>query len=293
MLDALLDALIDSCKLLPFLLITYLIMEYIEEKTSARSGSLVEKAGRWAPIAGGLLGIVPQCGFSAAAANLYAGHVITPGTLIAIFLSTSDEMLPVLISEQAAPEFIIQTLLLKAGIGILAGLAVDFVYFTCLKKKHRPIDIHHICENEHCHCHDHGSEEGEGHHHHGILKPALRHTLNVFIFIFLFSAVINILFYFIGEDSLRQLIYNRPFISQFLAGIVGLIPNCASSVVITQLYLEGVLSYGAMMSGLLVGAGVGILVLFKINDNRKENLILVGVLYSIGVVCGCVMELLM
>lgn len=291
MTDALLDALIDSIKLLPFLFITYLIMEYIEEKTSSRSGAAVGKAGRLAPIAGGLLGVIPQCGFSAAAANLYAGRIITPGTLIAIFLSTSDEMLPIFISEHVDGGFIIKVLVLKMVLGVIAGLAVDFVYFTCLKKRHRPIDIHHICENEHCHCHEHSGEENEKHH--GIIRPALRHTVSVFAFILLFSAVLNLLFFFIGEDSLKQLIYNRPMISEFLAGIVGLIPNCASSVALTQLYLEGVLSFGAMMSGLLVGAGVGVLVLFRINDNKKENLILVSVLYGIGVFFGCMIELLM
>lgn len=289
MTDALLDAAIDSMKLLPFLFITYLIMEYIEEKTRAHSGAMVGKAGRLAPLAGGLLGVIPQCGFSAAAANLYAGHVITPGTLIAIFLSTSDEMLPIFISEHVAADFIIEVLVLKMVLGIIAGLGVDFVYFSCLKKQLRPIDIHHICENEHCHCHEHG-EEGEKNHH-GIWRPALKHTVNVFVFILIFSVLLNLLFYFIGEDSLKQLIYNRPIISEFLAGIVGLVPNCAASVVLTQLYLEGVLSFGAMMSGLLVGAGVGVLVLFKINDNRKENFVLVGVLYGIGVLFGCIIEL--
>ncbi len=290
MLDALLDALIDSFKLLPFLFFTYLLMEYIEEKASSRSEALVKKAGRLAPIAGGLFGIVPQCGFSAAAANLYAGGVITPGTLIAIFLSTSDEMLPVLISEQAPLAFIIRTLFVKVFIGIIGGLLVDFIYYNCLKKKHRLIDIHRICENERCHCHEHGDDDNE--HAHGIVFPALRHTLSVFFFILICSAALNILFHIIGEESLRQLIYNRPFISQLLAGIVGLIPNCASSVVITQLYLEGILGFGSMMSGLLVGAGVGILVLFKINDNRKENFCIVGVLYAIGVICGWVIELI-
>jgi hypothetical protein len=286
-IDALLDAAIDSLKLLPFLLITYLVMEYIEEKAGARTGAAVKKAGRFGPLAGGLLGVVPQCGFSAAAANLYAGRIITPGTLIAIFLSTSDEMLPIFISEHVEAGFIFKVLILKVFLGAIAGFAVDFIYFSCLKKNHRPIDIHHICENEHCHCHDEtDAEEG-----HGILKPALKHTLNVFAFVLLFSFLLNLLFAWLGEESLQQLIYNRPMISEFLAALVGLVPNCASSVALTQLYLEGVLSFGALMSGLLVNAGVGVLVLFKINDNRRENLTLVGVLYGIGVLFGCLLEL--
>jgi hypothetical protein len=288
-IDALLDAAVDSLKLLPFLLITYLAMEYIEEKAGARTGAAVKKAGRFGPLAGGLLGVIPQCGFSAAAANLYAGHIITPGTLIAIFLSTSDEMLPIFISEHVEVGFILKVLILKVLLGMAAGFAVDFVYFSCLKKNPRPIDIHHICENEHCHCHDEEDEE-EGH---GIVKPALKHTLNVFVFVLLFSFLLNLLFAWLGEESLQQLIYNRPVISEFLAGLVGLVPNCASSVALTQLYLEGVLSFGAMMSGLLVNAGVGVLVLFKINDNRRENLTLLGVLYGIGVLFGCLLELVM
>jgi hypothetical protein len=288
-IDALMDAAVDSIKLLPFLLITYLAMEYIEEKAGARTGAAVKKAGRFGPLAGGLLGVIPQCGFSAAAANLYAGHIITPGTLIAIFLSTSDEMLPIFISEHVEVGFILKVLILKVLLGMAAGFAVDFVYFSCLKKNPRPIDIHHICENEHCHCHDEEDEE-EGH---GIVKPALKHTLNVFVFVLLFSFLLNLLFAWLGEESLQQLIYNRPVISEFLAGLVGLVPNCASSVALTQLYLEGVLSFGAMMSGLLVNAGVGVLVLFKINDNRRENLTLLGVLYGIGVLFGCLLELVM
>ncbi len=323
-LDSVLDAVIDSLKLLPFLLITYLVMEYIEEKAGERSGEMVEKSGRFAPLAGGLLGAVPQCGFSAAASNLYAGRVITPGTLIAIFLSTSDEMLPIFISERVEGTFIIGVLALKVVIGVVAGYIVDFVYYSCMKKQHQPIDIHHICEKEHCHCHehehkhdheenreehdhdheherhdhehesnheDHGHAHDHDHGHGGIVLPAVRHTVSVFAFILIFSVILNLLLSFIGEETLGQLIYNRPFISEILAGIVGLIPNCASSVLLTQLYLEGVLSFAAMMSGLLVNAGVGLLVLFRINDNRKENLAITVTLYAIGVICGCIIEI--
>ncbi len=301
-LDSVLDAVIDSLKLLPFLFITYLVMEYIEEKAGERSGAVVGKAGRFAPLAGGLLGVVPQCGFSAAASNLYAGRVITPGTLIAIFLSTSDEMLPILISERVEGTFIIGVLALKVVIGVVAGYIVDFVYYSCMKKQHQSIDIHHICEKEHCHCHEHehkhdheenheGHEHGHDHGHGGIVLPAVKHTVSVFAFILIFSIILNLLLSFIGEDTLGQLIYNRPVISEILAGIVGLIPNCASSVLLTQLYLEGVLSFAAMMSGLLVNAGVGLLVLFRINDNRKENLVITGTLYAIGVICGCIIEI--
>ncbi len=300
-LDSVLDAVLDSLKLLPFLFITYLVMEYIEEKAGERSGAVVGKAGRFAPLAGGLLGVVPQCGFSTAASNLYAGRVITPGTLIAIFLSTSDEMLPIFISERVEGTFIIGVLALKVVIGVVAGYIVDFVYYSCMKRQYQPIDIHHICEKEHCHCHEHDhhhdheeenhEEHEHGHGHGGIVLPAVKHTASVFAFILIFSIALNLLLSFIGEDTLGQLIYNRPVISEILAGIVGLIPNCASSVLLTQLYLEGVLSFAAMMSGLLVNAGVGLLVLFRINDNRKENLAITSTLYAVGVICGCIIEI--
>ncbi len=277
MLDVILDTTIDALKILPFLFLTYIVMEYIEHKMSEKTKTLIQKSGKVGPLYGGILGILPQCGFSAAASNLYVARIITLGTLIAVYLSTSDEMLPILISEQVSVGIIIKILLLKAFIGILAGFIIDFV----LRKKEKQTEnIKHLCEHEHCHCNEKN-----------ILISALKHSLNIFIFIYITSFLLNLLFSYIGEETLASFILNKPIISELLAGIVGLIPNCAASVVITELYINGIISLGAMMSGLLVGAGVGLLILFRINDNLKENLKITLLLYLIGVVAGILIEL--
>lgn len=272
MLDVILDALLDTAKLLPFLFLTYLAMEYLEHKAGQKAESLVKKAGGFGPVIGGALGIVPQCGFSAAASNLYAGRVISLGTLIAIYLSTSDEMLPILISEKASVVLIAELLLAKAVIGMIVGLIIDFLMRRKGVQEHE--HIHEICEHEHCHCEK------------GILRSALSHTVQIAFFVLLITFALNLILFFVGEDALANLIINRPVLGPILAGLVGLIPNCAGSVVITQLYLEGVISIGAAMAGLLTGSGVGLLVLFRVNHDRKENLRILGLLYSIGVLVG-------
>lgn len=280
MWDVILDTLADSARLIPFLFLTYLAMEYLEHKTAGKVKSLVQKGGRLGPLFGGVLGVVPQCGFSAAAAGLYAGRVITLGTLIAVFLSTSDEMLPILISEAdrfgAVP--ILKILALKAAIGILFGFLVDLAVHP---KKTEHNHIHEMCEHDHCHC-------GEGG---GILKSAVIHTAKITLFILLVSFLLNVALYFGGEDILKGLLFNQPVIGELLAGLVGLIPNCASSVVITRLYLEGAMSFGACMSGLLVGAGVGVLVLFRANKSKRESMGILLLLYGIGVAAGLLIEL--
>ena len=287
-LEVLLDTGIDALKLLPFLFITYLIMEYIEHKTGDKTKNIIKKSGKWGPVFGAILGIFPQCGFSAAAANLYAGRVITLGTLIAIFLSTSDEMLPILISEAAPIDIILKILATKLVIGIIAGLIIDFIGQAFRKKKERQKkeetveEIGHICEHEHCHC------EKEG-----IFKSSIKHTLNIFVFIIIISLVMNIAIYFIGEENISNLILNMPIVGPLIAGIVGLIPNCASSVILTQLYLQNVISVGSMIGGLLVGSGIGILILFRVNENFKENVKIVTILYLIGVLSGIIIDLIM
>lgn len=286
MIDVILDTLIDSVKLLPFLFITYLIMEFIEHKTGDKAKNIIKKSGKFGPLLGGILGIFPQCGFSAAAANLYAGKVITLGTLIAIFLSTSDEMLPVLISEAAPISTILQILAIKLGIGIIIGFAIDLIGQALIKRKQDKKEevveeeIGHICEHEHCHCEE------------GILKSSIKHTINIFIFIIIISFIINTIIYFIGEENLSNLILNMPIVGPIIAGIVGLIPNCAGSVILTQLYLEQVISFGSMIGGLLVGSGIGILVLFRVNKDLKDNLKILGLLYLIGVICGIIIDLI-
>jgi len=276
-LEILEHTLLDNIKLIPFLFLTYLAMEALEHKAGDKTNQLVKKAGRFGPVAGALAGALPQCGFSTAASNLYAGRVITLGTLIAIYLSTSDEMLPILISEKVAVPTILTLLGIKVVIGMVAGLVIDAVLSG---RKHEHEHIHEMCEEENCHCEK------------GIWYSALVHTAHITLFIMLISFALNFVIHEVGEAVLGQLLLNKPVVGPLVAGVVGLIPNCASSVIITQLYLGGALGLGAMMAGLLVNAGVGVLVLFRVNKNRKENLGIVGLLYAIGVIAGVVLDIL-
>lgn len=275
-IDVIKDSFIDSIKLLPFLFITYLVMEYLEHKAGDRMQAAIRDAGKGGPVIGGILGIFPQCGFSAAASNLYAGKIITMGTLMAVFLSTSDEMLPIMISENVGAGMILKVLAVKLVVAALAGFLIDFVF----RKGKKDMQIEHLCEQHHCHCEN------------GIWKSALHHTVEIFIYILLISLVLNLIIAWVGEEVLGSVILNRPVIGAMIAGLVGLIPNCAASVVITQLYLGGVLSAGSMIAGLLSGTGVGLLVLLRVNDDRTENLRLIGLLYAIGVAAGIVVEML-
>lgn len=276
MWEILLDAAVDTVRLIPFLFLTYLLMEYLEHKTGEKAEQIVKHSGRMGPIVGGVLGIVPQCGFSAAASGLYAGRLISLGTLLAIYLSTSDEMLPIMISEQVPIFFILKILILKVIIGIIAGIAVDF--FLRKKKKE---DTGEKTENYHQHC----CEKG-------IVLSAVQHTVQILLFIFIISSILNGVIELVGEERISHIMLNQPVIGEFVAGLVGLIPNCASSVVITQLYLEGMISLGSMMAGVLVGAGIGLLVLFRLEKNKKEFLKVVGLLYVIGVGAGMIIELI-
>lgn len=271
-LDILKETVLDSLKLLPFLFAAYLAIEIIEDRAEEKTVAIVHRAGRWGPVLGGLLGAVPQCGFSAATSNLYAGGLITRGTLLAVFLSTSDEMLPILISGGAPASFILKVLGYKVLAGVLAGIAVDTVEKKLGHERHKT--LHELCEQEDCHCED------------GILKSALRHTGKIFVFLFAVTLVMNAAVELLGPERLGSFILNRPVAGEFLAGIIGLIPNCAASVVLTSLYLQGAMSAGAMISGLLVGSGVGLLVLIRMNKDWKDNLVTLGVLYVSGVVFG-------
>ena len=279
MFEVIEDALIDSVKLLPFLFITYLIMEYIEHKTSDKSKEAIKKSGKFGPIIGSILGIFPQCGFSVSATNLYAARVITLGTLISVYLSTSDEMLPIFISEAVPVTTILKILGIKLVIGMISGILIDL----CLRLKNRNKDeeekIVDLCEKEHCHCD------------HGIVKSALKHTINIFIFILIITLLINIAIYFVGEERIASFIEINPVLGPVLAGIIGLIPNCASSVILTKLYLENIVTATTMISGLLVNAGVGLAVLFKMNKGIKKNILIVILLYAIGVISGLILQL--
>ncbi len=288
MWDIIIDTLADGVKLLPFLFIAYLVMEYMEHKMAEGAKRAIEKAGRFGPLFGGMIGIFPQCGFSAAASNLYAGKVITLGTLIAVFLSTSDEMLPILISEHVNAGIIFRLLGLKALLGVIAGFMVDFFAGGKYRDRHTRwerlyghMDIEHLCEHEHCRCED------------GIVKSALRHTLNIFLFLLLVTFLLNVMIDFAGGEFFTTIMLNRPFSGHMIAGLIGLIPNCASSVMLTQLYLKGVIGLGIMMSGLLAGTGAGLIVLFRINDDKRENIRIVSLLYIIGVAAGISIDLFM
>ncbi len=278
MTDVVLDTLIDGAKLLPFLFLTYLAMELLEHKTGEKVKFAVQRAGKFGPVVGSALGVVPQCGFSAAASSLYVGKIITMGTLIAIYLSTSDEMLPILISQKAPVALIAKAIICKVIIGMIAGIVTDL--FVHKKILPTTVDIHNICEKDNCHCDE------------SILKSVIKHTVQVFGFILLVSFILNCVFAFGGEEELKKILMDTPFVGLFLSGIVGLIPNCAASVAITELYMENALSFGAMICGLLVNAGVGPLILLKINPDKKNSFTVIGILFAVGIISGAVLNLI-
>ena len=280
-LEVLQDTAIDTIKLLPFLFITYLIMEYIEHKTSNKVKDVIKKSGKFGPLLGAIVGIFPQCGFSVSATNLYAGRVITLGTLISVYLATSDEMLPILLTEAVPAGKIFTILGIKLVLGIVAGFIIDFVIRMFRKEKveEQEEKIEEICEHEHCHCEE------------GIVTSAIKHTLNITIFIFFITLVLNGIIAYIGEDTIAHFISKNVILGPIVAGLIGLIPNCASSVILTELFISNVISMPVLISGVAVNAGVGLLVLFKTNKNAKENLKIVGLLYIIGVLAGIILEL--
>ena len=277
LIDVLADAAIDTLKLIPFLFVTYLAMEALEHKASEHSEEAVRRAGVAGPFIGAVLGIVPQCGFSAAAATLYAGRVVSFGTLIAVFLATSDEMLPILIAEQAPIALIAKVLGIKLVVGMVAGFAIDAIIRALRKNGDDHMHIHELCEQEHCDCDD------------GVLKSALKHTAQVTVFIFLITLVLGAVITFVGNEALAEFMSGNPVLSVVASSVVGLIPNCAASVAITELYLEGALGAGAMIGGLLTSAGIGLLVLFRTNRPMRDNVAIAGVLLIVGVLVGSVL----
>ena len=316
--DVLQDAVVDTLYLIPFLLVTYLLMEWLEHRTGAQAQQAVRRAGKAGPAIGALLGVVPQCGFSAAASTLYAGRVITLGTLIAVYLSTSDEMLPIFIAEQVPASTLFAALGCKIVIGMTAGFVIDAI----MRAQHdEPLElrIHELCEQAHCNC-DHGCATCElnpalayehhddcadgcthEHHHHdhshdddwkGIVKSAVLHTAQVTLFVFLVSVALNALLAVVGEDALGEALAANQTLAVFGAAVVGLIPNCAASVAIAQLYIEGVLGTGAMMAGLLCAAGVGLLVLLRTNRHAGDNTRVIAILFGVSIVCGLAIDTL-
>ncbi len=284
MLDVLLDTVIDSIKLIPFLFLSYLLIEYIEHKSSKTLEKVLKNSGKFGPVIGAILGIVPQCGFSVTAANFFSSRVITVGTLIAVFLSTSDEAIPVFLSHPDKSFEIFKIIGVKLLIAIFAGIIIDFIF----KKSHNiqnelkdaQAHMHAVCS--HCDCE----------HQKGILIPTLRHTANIFIFILIVTFVLNTAIFLIGENNLSNILLSGNILQPFISGLIGLIPNCASSVLLTELYIAGNISFGSMISGLCTGAGIGLIVLFKMNNNLKQNLKVLASIYMIGSISGVIITLI-
>ena len=275
LIDCLLDSLKDCAMMLPILFLAYLLMEFIEKRAGEKLNRVVAKVGAAGPALGGLLGAVPQCGFSGAIAGFYAAGIVTMGTLMSVFLSTSDEMLPILISSRVAPAEIVKLLLFKVVGGIIAGFIIDFVLRIIRRQRKTDSEhIHDFCEQEHCDCEE------------SIWISALKHTAKVIVLIFAVSLAINIVFEVWGAEFFRGIIVNIPVLGEALAALIGLIPNCSASVLLTELYVEGVILPGQMIAGLMANAGVGLLVLFRLNRKLRENLTVTVLLYLCAVILG-------
>ena len=276
MMDCIMDGLIDTLKLLPYLLITFLVLEFIEHKLSKKNQKLLEKNKKIGPLVGGLLGSLPQCGFSSMAANLFSARVITMGTLIAVFLSTSDEMLPIMLSKKTDIKLLLSIVGFKVIVGIIIGFIIDLIYRKKLKKE----EIKELCEHDHCDCK-----------HKNIILASLIHTLKIGLFILIANLLINIIIYKVGEENVSSILLNNNILTYFAASLIGLIPNCAGSVIITELYLSNLITIGTLLAGLLTGSGLGILLLFKANKNIKENISILSIIYIIGVIIGIIVDL--
>ena len=276
----------DTLYLIPFLFVTYLAMEWLEHKAGDKAEEAVRRAGAAGPVVGALVGI-------------------TLGTLFAVFLSTSDEMLPIFLAEQVAPMTILKIMGVKLMIGMVMGFVVDAAVRLARRDRER-LRIHELCERDRCHCnsdcdacerqpelaYDYEHDEEHEHHHEGgsILRSALKHTVQVTVFIFVITLVLDGALELVGEDALGAFLGSNPVLSVLGSALVGLIPNCAASVVIAQLYVEGALGAGAMMAGLLVSAGVGLLVLFRTNRGLRQNLIVLAGLWATGVFWGLIIS---
>lgn len=276
MKEVIIDSLIDVLKLIPFLFIAFLILEYIEHKMNKKNEKLLVNNKKTGPLIGGVLGAFPQCGFSAMATKLFSSRVITLGTLIAVYLSTSDEMLPIMLSNGTNILVVLKIIGIKVLVGITVGFIIDLFY---KKKDHHQESIHDMCHDEHCHCED------------GIFKSSLHHTISIIGYLLITILALNTIIFYVGEDNIKNFLLNNKG-TYFISSLIGLIPNCASSVIMTEIYLSDMASLGFLISGLLTGAGVGLLLLFKTNKNLKENIVIVILLYSIGVIMGYLIDLL-
>ena len=274
-LHALLHSFLETLKSIPFLFIAYLLMEFLEHKASDKMESSLKKINKAGPAIGSALGCVPQCGFSGTASNLYTTGLITEGTLIAVFLATSDEAIPLLISNPEAHGSIWKLLLCKIAIGIVAGFTIDLVY-KLLRVKKAPVDL----------CEDCGCDEEKN-----IWVPAIKHTVKIGIFILIVNIILEFAITLLGHDRLSAILLSGSLAQPFVTALIGLVPNCGVSVALTELYIGGSLSFGSAVAGLCSGAGIGLTVLFKANKNWKENLRIVGILYLISSIFGFVLML--
>ena len=278
--DIILDTLLDSVKMLPCLFGAYLLIEFLEHKASGKLQNALSKSGNHGIVVGAILGTVPQCGFSVAAANLYSGKVITLGTLMAVFISTSDEAIPVLLSSPGNVGVLLKLIVVKIVIALIAGFLVDFVLKARRIPENKPeLQDHNVL------CHHCGCE-------HGIIKSAIKHTVSIFLFILLVSFLLNGLIAWIGQDTISKVLLTDSIFQPFIAALIGLIPNCAASVMLVQLFLAGSLSFGSVVAGLCTGAGIGLAVLFRANRNWKKNLLILLLLYGIGSISGLIIHLL-
>lgn len=275
MLDVLLDAVLDSLKTLPFLFGAFLLMEAAEKHYGKHMDTILKKSKWGGPLAGSILGCIPQCGFSVIASNLYAGGLITLGTLLSVYLSTSDEAIILLLADSSRGSDILKLMVTKVIIGIIAGYLVDLIFF----KQRQGRNMDQICSD--CHCEEETS----------ILKPALHHTVYLFAWLLALTLILNVVMEVAGADRISAWLLGDTVFQPVLAALIGLIPNCAASVILTQLYLSGSISFASVVAGLCTGAGAGLLVLFKMNKDRKENLKVLGLLYVIAVIAGIVLEL--
>lgn len=272
LIDIIKDTLFDCVKLVPFLFFAFLILEAIEHHGSERINRALASSGKAGPIVGALLGCVPQCGFSVFSANLYANGVITLGTLAAVFLSTSDEAVLIILSHPERKFEIIKLLVVKIIVAVIFGYIIDIIV-----RRHPGPEKHIEDHCKDCGCHD---EHG------GILKPAIRHTLKTIGFLLIIVFVLNFLVEWLGNDRLSKIMLNNSVLQPFVAGLIGMVPNCAASIFLTELYLSGTISFGSVVSGLCMGAGAGMLVLFKENRPMKENIKIVAILYACAVAAG-------
>lgn len=274
--DIIIDTGIDCLKMLPFLFAAFLILEALEHYSGEFTNKVLVRVGAAGPIFGALAGCVPQCGFSVMAANLFAGGVLSPGTLLSVFIATSDEAVLILMGNPGRGREIFFLLSVKVAIAVMAGYLTDMFWKP---RPEHPKHLEDLCHD--CGCHDH----------HGIIRPALNHTVKIVIYLFLFSAALNLLTETIGIEKLSSFFLGDTIFQPLIAALIGLIPNCAASVILTQLFLDGVISFASVIAGLCTGAGVGLIVLFKMNSDKKENVKIIVLLYLTAAASGIILSL--